>query len=93
MTLLYYLYQLSQHLLGMIGGFFSYLIVYIGSVHYIQKEEVNEGIKVLSLCLPDLVYYEKEGIDFYYSEIYYLSLLLGLAFLLYFLRKNADLIN
>ncbi|MGS0972874.1 MAG: hypothetical protein ACVCEJ_06555 [Candidatus Izemoplasmataceae bacterium] len=88
-----YLYEISKHLLGLIAGFMFYLIVFIGSVDDIQKEDVSKGMQYLYRILLDLGYYQGEGVGFYYDKIYYLALILGSGLIVYFLRKNADLIN
>jgi hypothetical protein len=93
MVLFYYLFELSQHILGLVGGFFLYILVFVGSVNDVEKEEIASGMRVLYRVLPDLVYYEKEGFVFYYSQMYYLGLIMGLGILLFLLRKNVDLIN
>jgi len=86
-------FQVSQHLLGLIGGFFLYMVVYIGGIHFVAKDQVGDLFMFLSLFLVDLLYYEGDGFDFYYSKIYYLGLILGLMIGVFALRKNADLIN
>lgn len=88
-----YLYEISKHLLGLIGGFLFYLFVFIGSVDDLKKEEVSKGMKYVYRFLLDLGYYQGEGVSFYYDKSYYLALILGVGVIVYFLRKNADLIN
>lgn len=93
LLMFYSLYQLSQHLLGLVGGFFLYMLAFIGSVNYLPKEEVGSGLEVLYLLLVDLVYFAGDSFDFYYSKTYYLGLILAMILLVFYLRKNADMLN
>lgn len=93
LLMFYSLYQLSQHLLGLVGGFFLYMLAFIGSVNYLPKEEVGSGLEVLYLFLVDLVYFAGDSFDFYYSKTYYLGLILAMILLVFYLRKNADMLN
>lgn len=86
-------FQVSQHLLGLVGGFFLYMVVYIGGTHFVAKDQVGDLFMFLSLFFVDLLYYEGDGFDFYYSRIYYLGLILAVTIGVFALRKNADLIN
>jgi hypothetical protein len=88
-----YLYELTKHLFGLILGFLLYVILFIGSVNQIKKEDVNTGMKILYRIGLDLGYYEEIGFDFYYQKSYYIILLLAIGAMIFFLRKNVDLIN
>lgn len=88
-----YLFEICRHLLGFIGGFLAYLFVFISSVNGLDKSDVNALLKYLYYVGPDMNFYPEEGFTFYYSKMYYLALLLGVGTLVYFWRKNGDVIN
>jgi len=88
-----YLYEISKHLLGLIGGFLFYILLFIGSTDDAKKEEVSKLMKWMYRFFIDLCYYEKEGATFFYDKGYYVILILVVGLVVFFLRKHADLIN
>lgn len=92
-TMFIYLYETCRHLLGFIGGFLGYLLLFIGSVEGVKRSEVTTLLTGLYRIGLDLGYYRQDGYGFFYSRLYYLGLLGVIGTILFVLRKNADLLN
>lgn len=86
------LYFLSDSIYTSLSFLVLYFFVIVMTGFLVVKEEVNVFVKILLLYVSDLVLFYDLEYSFLYSDIYYLSVVLALFFVLVWRYNKIDLI-